>query len=303
MSNNLRILATADWHLQATKPPCRTDDFFTVQEQTLDVLAQEADEHPVDMVVVAGDVFPHMTVPDWLKRMVAYKFRNVLVEGVVGNHDVDFHRVDYLPRSSLGVLDSAGVIKCSGNLDDTGVIYKLHCDGVWTGVPNSADIVLAHQFVYKKTPPFPGAEESGYEVRRLPKGPRLIISGDNHQSFTFKSKSRLIVNPGCITRQRSDMADHVPKAYIINVPLDEDVRPEIIETITLPDTADVITREHIEEKEEKEQRFVTLTEKLNETETHGISFRANLEHKIEKTKMRKGTKQELSTKLAEHGGE
>ncbi len=301
MSEHLRILATADWHLRADKPPCRTDDFFTVQEKTLDMLAETAEEYCVDFIAVAGDIFHRSTVPDWLKYMVASKFYHSRVEGVIGNHDVGFNKSDFLPKSSLGVLDSAGIINCTSFYEF--FIRRLHCDNKWKDIQDDDDIVIAHQYVYKNKPPFPGAEETGREVRKLPKTPRLIISGDNHQSFTLKTNKRLVVNPGAITRQRSDMDNHTPKAYIIDVSLDE---PEVVpsfESIELPDTEDVITREHIEHEEEREKRFATLTDRLNETEATSISFKENLEHKMEHTQMRKNVKQEISNKLAKHTGE
>ncbi len=304
MSEHLRILATADWHLRADKPPCRTDDFFTVQEKTLDMLAETAEEYCVDFIAVAGDIFHRSTVPDWLKYMVASKFYHSRVEGVIGNHDVGFNKSDFLPKSSLGVLDSAGIINCTSlNPEYEFFIRRLHCDNKWKDIQDDDDIVIAHQYVYKNKPPFPGAEETGREVRKLPKTPRLIISGDNHQSFTLKTNKRLVVNPGAITRQRSDMDNHTPKAYIIDVSLDE---PEVVpsfESIELPDTEDVITREHIEHEEEREKRFATLTDRLNETEATSISFKENLEHKMEHTQMRKNVKQEISNKLAKHTGE
>ncbi len=301
MSEHLRILATADWHLRADKPPCRTDDFFTVQEKTLDMLAETAEEYCVDFIAVAGDIFHRSTVPDWLKYMVASKFYHSRVEGVIGNHDVGFNKSDFLPKSSLGVLDSAGIINCTSFYEF--FIRRLHCDNKWKDIQDDDDIVIAHQYVYKNKPPFPGAEGTGREVRKLPKTPRLIISGDNHQSFTLKTNKRLVVNPGAITRQRSDMDNHTPKAYIIDVSLDE---PEVVpsfESIELPDTEDVITREHIEHEEEREKRFATLTDRLNETEATSISFKENLEHKMEHTQMRKNVKQEISNKLAKHTGE
>ena len=86
----MRILHTSDWHLGlSTGPASRAGE----QAAFLDWLLLQIDEHAVDVLLVAGDVFDSMHPPaeaqalyyGFLARVAATGLRDVVVVG--GNHD------------------------------------------------------------------------------------------------------------------------------------------------------------------------------------------------------------------------
>lgn len=290
----MNIIATADLHIRPDKPTCRKDDFLQTQKESLERIVETANDKEA-LLIIAGDIFHRATVPQWLESEVISLLKSVKkgVYTVIGNHDVDFKNVDYLSKTSLGVLEKSGAVHILGvtTEKETGII-PCHCDhNGWPDTEENTVILIAHKFVYKNRPPFPGAEKNGYRARSVPKVP-LVISGDNHQSFTHKVPGRVLVNPGSVTRQKPQEADYEPKIYNI---LDDST----VFGITLPDNdPESVSREHIEREEETEQRVEAMAEKIKgQSGNITVSFETNLQKKIDTVRMRKEVKSDLSTKL------
>lgn len=293
------LIATADIHIRPDVPECRKDDFLEVQRKTLESIVEKANKNTAS-IVIAGDIFHRSRVPQWLEAEVISIFKQASqpIYAVIGNHDVDFYGASTYLRTSFGVLISSQTV---GFLPEDSRMLSVNCDDDWP--KEKFDIVVAHKFVYNNKPPFPGAEEKGVKACNIPVSAPLLISGDNHQSFRFVSTrdSLTVVNPGAVTRQRSDMADHKPYIYFC------EVRQGRVSTkpIALPDTdPEAVSREHLERSEEKERRFHVLTERLKSPGGVAVSFQENLESKMQTARLRKTVKAELQNELTKlTGGE
>jgi hypothetical protein len=106
-------------------------------------------------------------------------------------------------------------------------------------------------------------------LRKYPKFD-LIVTGDNHTSFTIEYKGRRLVNPGNLTRQTADQINYKPRVALWYA---ED---NSIQWVNLPIQNDVITREYIDRKEQRDKRIEAFVSQLSEDWEKGVSFEQNL---------------------------
>jgi hypothetical protein len=107
-------------------------------------------------------------------------------------------------------------------------------------------------------------------LRKYPKYD-LIVTGDNHTSFTVAYKGRRLVNPGNLTRQAADQIDYKPRVALWYA---ED---NVIEWVPLPMQKGVISRDHITKVEERDKRIHAFITQLSEDWDVELSFEKNLE--------------------------
>lgn len=88
----MKLLHTADWHLNDRLGRIdRTDDL----RRSVERIAQYCSEHPVDVLIVAGDLFSELARPDALRETIRHwqdVFADFLTSGgtiltITGNHD------------------------------------------------------------------------------------------------------------------------------------------------------------------------------------------------------------------------
>ncbi len=92
----MKVLHTADWHLGDR---LRQIDRSADLHGALDQVACYCEQHSVDVLVVAGDMFSELARPDEIQRSLAFmseRFRPLLLSGmtvlaVAGNHDNDIY--------------------------------------------------------------------------------------------------------------------------------------------------------------------------------------------------------------------
>ena len=130
-------------------------------------------------------------------------------------------------------------------------------------------------------PPWPGCEDPTAE-EILDKYPQfdLIVTGHNHKTFVVEKEGRLLVNPGSLTRQTADQADHHPCVFLWYA---ED---NTVEEVSIPHEEGVISREHIEKKERRDGRIEEFISRLSAEYDVGLSFEENLARFEEKNKVR-----------------
>jgi DNA repair exonuclease SbcCD nuclease subunit len=139
---------------------------------------------------------------------------------------------------------------------------------------------------YKGKPPWPGCEDPPAKelLKRYPDYD-LIVTGHNHQSFVEELDGRLLVNPGAITRQEADKADHKPCVYLWYAEENQ------VEPHYLPVEEGVISREHIEQTEERNERIEAFVSRLNDEWEAGLSFEQNLERFFKENEIRQSVQE------------
>ena len=233
-------ILTSDWHLREDVPTCFTGDWHQEQWKAIERIRdlQQTYKCPV---IHAGDLFHHWKPSPALLSQALWFLPEEFFT-IYGQHDLPQHNWELRSKSGLHTLEVADRVKV---LDGChyGQEPKEHAriDFPTTG----KSILVWHHLTYISKP-FPGASGGMAEgiLRKYPQYD-LIVTGDNHQSFSVEYKGRLLVNPGNITRQTADQADFQPRVALWYA------ETNTIEWVNLPKQEGVISREHIEIKEER----------------------------------------------------
>lgn len=261
-------ILTSDWHIRESIPECRTDDFEAAQWKKVDFIAALQRKYKCP-VLHAGDLFHHWKPSPYLLSKI---MEHIPAEfhTIYGQHDLPQHNTELRHKSGIFTMETAGKLTV---LSATHWGQEPALVGV-AGYP----VLVWHKMVWKKDEPYPGAPVSGeaYRVlRKYGKDCRLILTGDNHQSFTANHSNCILVNPGNITRQVASQIEYKPCVYLW------DAENQIVKPVYLPIKSGVVTREHIERKEIRDKRVSAFVEQLESGEFKGVDFESNIHQYIE----------------------
>ena len=126
--DKVNFVWSTDWHLSATPPGRRADDYLQAMMNKLKFM-QGLTAKINAVALCGGDVF-HVKNPkspsnnltllvNALRTLRGFPMGRVF--GSVGNHDLSFDRMDTLPRQPLGILIAAHVYQ---NLNESPVIFS-----------------------------------------------------------------------------------------------------------------------------------------------------------------------------------
>ncbi len=261
-------ILTADWHLREDTPVCRTDNFLDTQIEKMQFI-QEVQIKYNCPVIHAGDLFHHWKPSPFLLTQ-AFLWLPERFHTIYGNHDLPQHNKALAEKTGLHTLISAFRInQLKGadwgiGLDEDLTPYEFEIGG--------RKVLVWHIMTWKDEPPWPGCEDPTAK-ELLKKFPQydLIVTGHNHTSFVETFDGRLLVNPGPITRQTADHEHLQPKVFLWYA------KTNTVKAVSIPIQKGVISREHIDHKEERDSRIRAFVEKLNNEWEVGLSFEANLE--------------------------
>ncbi len=267
----------SDPHLREDTPICRTDDFWTAQWLVLDQVKALQVQYGCP-VLCAGDVYhywkpsPHLL--STTKLHLPKQFYTIY-----GQHDLPQHSLDLKHKSGIYDLEVSKFLT---------VIES----GSWGQKPKKRMIfprqtkwiAVYHHFVWDgKKVPWPGCDASTSKdlLKKYSKF-NLILTGDHHKPFVTYYKDRVLVNPGCLTRQHADYADHKPRVYLWHAESNT-VTPYFLD---IP--SGVVVRDHLEKQEQRNERIEAFLTRISNEWEIGTSFEENLVRFFRKNKVRKG---------------
>ena len=282
-------ILTSDWHIRDSQPECRTDDFEAAQWEKIDFIAALQRKYKCT-VLHAGDLFHHWKPSPYLLAKTIQHLPDQF-HTIYGQHDLPQHNLELRHKSGIYVLEQAGALR---------VLEGTH----WGQSPVSSFIsnhavLVWHKMVWIKDSPYPGAPGDGeaYKVlRKYGKNVELILTGDNHQSFIATGENCILVNPGNITRQTAAQVDFSPCVYLWDAEMSGDTKP-----IYLPIKKGVVSREHIQHKQEQDARISAFVERLDSGEMDSVNFETNLAQffEINKGKIRQSVVDIINKSLEE----
>jgi len=268
-------ILTADWHIRPDKPICRTDNFLDAMERKIDFIFALTKEHNCP-ILEAGDIGHKPQWPNWLLEWFISKIDEQKIICIPGQHDLPNHRIDLFEKSGMGVLHAANAIKTIFEpilIDDTFGIFPFPYGKEIEPHKSkgSPAIAMTHQMVIENKPLWPG-QEAPKGSALLKKHPEynLILSGDNHNSFTIEHEGMLLVNPGSMMRTNADQESHKPRVYLWWA------ETNTIEAVYLPIEQGVISRTHIEVAKDRENRNQAFIQRVNSLEGVEIDYEDNL---------------------------
>ena len=270
----------SDFHLREDTPLCFTGDFQKEQWTAVEFIKDLQAQYNC-LVLHAGDLFDHWKPSPWLLSR-AIELLPKQFYTIYGQHDLPQHNLDLDYKSGVNTLRQAEIVKvlsgCHwGQEPQNDLLYEL------LGI-SIQKILVWHHLTYQQKP-FP--EASGGNARAiLRKYPQfdIILTGDNHTSFTVEYQGRRLVNPGNLTRQTASQINYQPRVALW---YSED---NSITWINIPIQKGVISREHIEIKEQRNKRIDAFINRLDSKYKTELSFEDNLTSFFEVNQTRKDVK-------------
>jgi len=265
----VNLILSSDWHLRDDTPICRTDDFQLSQWKKVKEISKLQKRYQCP-VICAGDLFHHWKASPFLIAQ-AIKQLPEQFHTIYGQHDLPQHNFELRGKAAIAPLQESRrlTVLPGAHWHDLPVTSMLLPYGHRT---QERQILVWHKFVWDgKEIPWPGCEEmTAMEVLKKYPDYDLIVTGDHHKPFIQEYRGRLLVNPGCLTRQASNYHNHRPRVYLYNA------TDNSVEIHYLSIEEGVVSREHIEKKEEVDKRMTAFISRLNEEWAIGSSFEDNL---------------------------
>lgn len=311
--SNADAILCADLHIRTDTPLCRTDNFFAAIEKKIDFILALSKKHECP-ILMAGDLGHKAQWPNWLLEWLISKIDEQKIICIPGQHDLPNHRIDLFEKSGMGVLDAAKKVEAIGffhkedkiigcHLPSKSIIknYGIHITpfpygmemkslgwGKEYGMVDMPMIAMTHQMVIENKPLWPGQEapKGNALLKKYPEY-QLILSGDNHNSFTVEKDGRLLVNPGSMMRTNADQENHKPRVYLWWA------KTNFIKAIYLPIEQGVISRTHIDVAKDRENRNQAFIKRVNSLEGVEIDYEDNLANYFKKYKSEKAVKNKV----------
>lgn len=291
----MKIVYTADNHVQSTIPACRLDDFTQTQMRKLQFIDNIAKERNA-IILNGGDITDSSNGKNTIGAIAT---NNILLKyyfeswGILGNHDLLNKSLKFTEESLISSLISINRfhhLTEPFTFPGTNVtIYPYNWGIELQHAEVNKDhfnIAISHQYVTEKEDIVMKHSDKGRVGHTLlDEFPEydLILTGDNHKRFTSEKNGRILINPGSIFRLTDDQKDFEPGVFLIDTDTKE------YELIKIPIEKGVITNVSLEEKKAKEERWAAFIEVVENPEGDDIDFEKEVEGILKVQKANKNT--------------
>ena len=296
----LRFLYSTDWHIKGKNPATRTDDYPETIESKIRDYFRLGQELNVDAFLAGGDYFdsPHTAseVVTRFGKIIQEELKGKQLYGVWGNHD----EIGWNPKSVKKV--SIGVFEEFSNffhiLDRTPFLFKgsngetVKLSGISAYpqldkhifVPDTEEILehRSRDYVIEETDgtphihivhgylsPQPILETINHTVISEMKHTKATVTLTAHEHGGFpvtETDNGLVYNPGGLGRVHASYTEmnRMPKYALVTI--HSDGRPEIepIQCRVAKPGKEVMSRERIEEKAQKEAVLSVARDNIKE---------------------------------------
>lgn len=259
----MRLLASSDWHIRDDKPRCRVDDWFETQRRKLEWVVEMINTYECPMYV-AGDIMDSPSNTQALENMMisVLKKAKYPIYSIAGNHDMHYHSIAHLYKSTYWVLVQAGVLT-----------HMEHFQYGEPLAPCDDKVVMAHLPVYKSLKDIPPYMTKAVSADSLfDYGYPVLVTGDIHIPFYKRKGNQIVINPGGLLRQDADKKYHNPIIYFYDGEIQE---------IKVPINTEDVQQEYLLSEKERDDRISSFVEVLSVTKDIGLSFRDNMINNID----------------------
>lgn len=281
-------ILSSDWHLmeKGNNPPCRTDDHWEAQADKIFQIKRLQVKYGCP-VLVAGDIFEHWKPsPELINHCCRIFPKDMGV--IAGQHDLPQHSIGLMEKSGLETLCHAKAVHFLWNQISWGTYESKKKNKLFYTILDNRKIAVVHMLVWKNTEPFPGCPAPRVkEVFDMFPEADLILTGDNHKTFTARQGDRLLINPGSLTRHKADQDQHRPCVFLWYA----DTNSFKIHYLKV--APGVISRDHIDEKTNKDKKKELFLSKLDSDFEIELSFEDNLKRAMEKNQLPKSIKKHI----------
>ncbi len=277
------IAEISDIHLRTTNPEKRIDNYEEAMFNKFKFILEYCDKNGIGYLLLGGDIFdsPRQSIGFTTKVIALLKQYKVHVLAVFGNHD-QFFRNQSLDNTPLHLLKEAGIMTILG--DEHYIVDNIHFYGAsWDdNIPDIVDkkafnVLVIHIMVIKDKKVY--AQQEDYTTAgSLLKNNNfdLIVTGDNHETFTELYKGRRLVNSGSMMRSTVAQKDHEPCFFVTDT--DNNTLNKIPIPI-LPAHEVLLIDEH-EETKSLNKNLNLYKEALKQEINNEFDFEENLRKKL-----------------------
>lgn len=270
-------IITADWHLRKDVPQSRPETeegWINLQFSIVKRIQDHAINTGLD-IYQNGDLYhrsqPYQGIIGNL--IAAFTGFPLGFYRLAGNHDLPYHNWDNVLNS--GWYASPGF--------DMTIVQNgaFHFEQESHKTKNK--IVFTHQLTFpdEKSRPYMAGGKTAEDLLEEFPNAKWIFTGDYHKAFHYEKRGRHVVNPGCLTRQSATEEDYDCGFYVV------DTEKNKVEFVSIGDTVPLNTM-HLKKSKERETRIDAFMEIVESKGKVSLSYRDNLEKKLENKKITKG---------------
>jgi predicted phosphodiesterase len=259
----------------------------------IDIICKESNKEK-SILVLPGDICDSFRISDRLKSLLINAFLkardeyNVHILAIAGQHDQRYHTTN-IENTPINVLASARALTLippeGVNQDNTIMFYGCNWgeEDKLKQVDEKLDlkILVIHQMISDKDY-WHNHVEYMNSYRSLYKyGYDLIISGDNHNTFTSHDRDRHLINCGSWIRSRIDQVDHKPVVFLYNTNTNL-VSKHYIPCLPVDQVLKMAIRDQITRQNASLDDFSTALESNFDSESESLDFVKKLRQVIKK---------------------
>ena len=290
----MRLLALPDMHLnqRGKAPKRRQDDYHLTQQKKMHFIVDVATTTNCDYIVSPGDIFDSDKANDHTKQFWIRwikKYCPIPILAVFGQHDMRWHNKE-VSNTPLMVLDaSETLVLMSSKGYEIGEGIKVYGANWGDPIPEPDEtrinILVTHRMIIQDKKVWDGQGSFDLSYKLLyDSGFDLIISGDNHEKFTWSKDGKHLINAGSLMRSRKTQRHHEPAVFVWDS--DENTIQEFLIPIQTFD--EVMNMEEIAKEEEDDRNMGVFIEKIKEGgKPAGLNFKENVRVKLEDDAIRK----------------
>lgn len=313
----IKVLWRTDVHLADRTPKRRTGDWSMDVVDKLKWIGRKAKDLSVDLVLDGGDFFDVKSPTRNSHALVrsaceAHKDYPCPVYALVGNHDVKYGNIEYLPEQPLSVLFSASVFRQFGDSEEIFVTDKEGISLRIVGIPyHGTEYDLDRLRNIKKGPEdylfvachllarsgaggsmFENEDIVGYDLLDSIPDVDCWFFGHWHkdQGITRLSNGGYVVNVGSLTRGALHLDDLDRSPCVVEVSVSVAGLSVIRHDVPIRPASEAFkVEEAIREKDSKE-RMEQIVEKMKQVATTGWSH-LSLKDRVRSVKASNGAKE------------
>ena len=287
----MKLLNCPDIHLAEKRPENRVDDYEATVLRKFRFILGVAEENDCDGILFPGDLFDGPT-PSYAfySQIISYmKDSGKLMIVVPGQHDQRYRNLENTALWAAGIsVDNLTVMSQkhdSEPLTQPDNVLIQGCgweEEIPEPIPSKFNILLIHRMIVDDKL---WAEQEHFEYGNGFLRDRkfdLIVSGDNHKTFTAHSRGRYLFNCGSMMRSTIAQVDHKPMIIVFDTENPKEYR-EIL--IPIEPAESVFKMDKVETEKERNTNLEAFVSGLSEHKDMGLNFGDNLQAYVIENKL------------------
>ena len=302
----MKLAFISDTHLLIDRPRARLDNASDTVFKKLEWVFQYCAGEQIDPLVLAGDITDKPRSWHLLPKvsdLLARYNHAVFTYCIYGQHDLYMYSEETKHATILGELSSSGIVEILGE-EPEGFEENISLYGCSIGreIPKvknkkNINILVIHAPIAEKALWHNHKYLDAKKFLKEHKDYDLIVCGDIHRKFLIKQERRIILNTGPLIRKSADEYNFKYKPCF--AVYDTETRnAEFVEVPHKP-AEEVLSRDHIETEEIKEELLTEFTNALDSDIELDMEFTENLETFIKENNIEEAVADLIALELSD----